>query len=77
MTFHWFLLFFSLTSLVASIILINHHQELNDILDDFTDRRQVSYTDYVSSGVLGYLGLPASVFCIGACVYLLIIDYFC
>lgn len=76
MIFHWILLIFSVAALLSSFSLIKHCAELDKILDDFTDRREVSYLDYVTSAVLGYTGLPASLFATCACVYLLIIDYF-
>ena len=57
-----FILIWSVITLFVSILCIRWHE------------RATEYFDYLWSGLTAYLGIPASIFGIGASIYLIIIS---
>lgn len=70
---HVGLLIWSIVSLIGSIYLIKNHQRMNNQLEDSETTYDVNFTDYLLTGVIGYVALPFSLVGIIAMIVLLII----
>lgn len=76
MIFEWILLIIGFLCLLLFISSLKEFTKLDNELT-YGDARKVSYWDYLINGYCTFLGLPASIFWVGACIYLLVIEYFC
>ena len=65
------LFIYSLITLFGSIYLIRENARLSNLMTIYS--KNVSYIDYLLTGLFGYFGLPASIFGVVACTVLLFI----
>ena len=65
------LLIYSVITLFGSIYLIRENARLGNLMTIY--HKNVSYIDYLVTGLFGYLGLPASIFGVVVCTVLLFI----